>query len=111
MPAKKQVSVERAPSPWERRHLAGTGAAGILPARTAGEIDCGDGPSRQDACAPSARKMPALPGTWRALHKKVPLLSYFFRTTRTQSSPSGAVKGCGPPATSVFGWYSPVLGL
>jgi len=48
-----------------RRHLACTGAAGILPACAATNIVREIGTSRQDACGPSAGKMPALPGRTR----------------------------------------------
>ncbi len=47
--------------PWERRHPACTGAAGILPARASSTINLANGASRQDACGPSAGRMPALP--------------------------------------------------
>ncbi len=49
--------------PGERRHLACTGAAGILPASAAGTIDSVSGTVRQDACGPSAGKMPAPPAS------------------------------------------------
>ncbi len=41
-------------APWERRHPACTGAAGILPAPAVGKIDSAEGASRQNACGPSA---------------------------------------------------------
>jgi len=50
-----------APGSRERRHPAHTGAAGILPAGVSRTIDFAGGASRQDACGPSAGRMPALP--------------------------------------------------
>ncbi len=62
---KVMLRVAEQPQPrrrWERRHLAGTRAAGILPAWAADIINLVDRPSRQDARGPGAGKMPALPG-------------------------------------------------
>ncbi len=48
--------------PWERRHPACTGDAGRMPACWALTIDRASAASGQDARAPSAGKIPALPG-------------------------------------------------
>jgi len=63
----------RSNGPWERRHLACTGAAGILPARDAGTNESANATSRQDACGPSAGKMPALPEVRALLKESLPI--------------------------------------